>query len=126
MIGHKAAGRGNADRDGHVPLHGRASELLRICGETWYPRDLEEALCALPGVLQAAVVGAPDPAFGVRPVAFIQTAGALDAAALIAALRGMTGHDVSKLGLRVLDAMPMTPTGKIAKAELAAMARGAP
>jgi len=117
---------GAMDRDGHITLRGRASELLRVCGETWYPRDLEEALCALPGVLQAAVVGAPDPAFGVRPVAFIQTAGALDAAALIAALRGMTGHDVSKLGLRVLDAMPMTPTGKIAKAELAAMARGAP
>ena len=57
----------------------------------------------------------PRPAFGAGPIAFLQTAGAFDAAGLIEALRDMTCHDVSKLRLRALDAMPVTLLTKVTR-----------
>ena len=41
-------------------MRGRFSELISVGGVTWFPRDVEDALCELSGVLQAAVIGVPD------------------------------------------------------------------
>ncbi|MBP0650428.1 hypothetical protein J8J40_25610, partial [Mycobacterium tuberculosis] len=89
----------------------------------WFPRDIEEALAAAPGVRQAAVVGIPDAALGERPVAFVESAETLDAAALKAAAQSRLAYDLAPMRVAVLAALPMTVTGKIAKADLAARAR---
>jgi len=114
---------GLIDRDGYVTMRGRFSELIRVAGETWYPRDVEEALCREPGVKEAAVVAVPDPRLGERPIAFV-TAGAaqLDLAPLAAAIAAAVPYNTAALTIRRLDSFPMTPTGKIAKAELREMA----
>src|SRR5271154_1832662 len=59
---------GLIDRDGYVTMRGRFSELIAVGGVTWYPRDVEDALCDLPGVLQASVIGVPDAKLGNRPI----------------------------------------------------------
>ena len=99
----------------------RRAELVEVSGRLWYPRDVEEALAAQPGVAQAALVGVADPVFGQRPVAFAQAqpGAVLDAAALKAAITGRVAYDLDPLVLVVVPEMPMTPTGKIAKADLA-------
>jgi malonyl-CoA/methylmalonyl-CoA synthetase len=56
---------------GHVTLLGRESELVISGGFNIYPREVEEVLTGLPGVLEAAVVGAPDAEWGEVPVAFV-------------------------------------------------------
>ena len=58
---------GIIDNEGYVTMRGRFSELIKVGDITWFPRDIEDALCAVDGVLQASVVGLPDAAFGKRP-----------------------------------------------------------
>ena len=114
---------GTIDADGFVTMRGRRSELIAVAGTTWYPRDIEEALCRRPGVRQAALIGLPDPTLGSRPTAFVTLDDAgLDTSGLIRAIASEVPYDVSHMDLRVVAAMPMTPTGKISKAELAVLA----
>lgn len=111
---------GSMDRHGRITMRGRKAELVTVGGVAWFPRDVEEALMSAPGVGEAALVGLPDKALGSRPVAFVTLTGgqALDVAALKAAVAAATPYDPQPLEIRAVDAMPMTVTGKIAKAEL--------
>lgn len=113
---------GLIDKEGYVIMRGRFSELLKVGGATWFPRDIEDALCELAGVLQASVVGLPDKAFGTRPVGCVTVAPGtkLDEASLSAPLQAMLPrYDLSPLTIKVVAEFPMTPTGKISKAQLA-------
>lgn len=115
---------GLMDEDGCVTMRGRRSELITIDGVDWYPRDIEEALAALPGVLLAALIGVPAGG-GTRPVAYVtpRPGTALDPATLKAGVQGAgLPYDLTPLEIRIVDTLPMTPTGKIAKATLAAEA----
>jgi acyl-coenzyme A synthetase/AMP-(fatty) acid ligase len=117
---------GVIDRDRFITMRGRRPELIEVKGTRWYPRDVEEALCRQEGVALAALVGVPDPALGAQPVAFVTAldGAALDMERLRDAVRSETPYDPEPLVVRVIAEMPMTPTGKIAKAELAALAKG--
>ena len=109
---------GMMDENGLVHMRSRRSELLLVGGIEWYPRDVEEALCRQPGVRQAALVGVPGKVNGLRPVAFVT--GTPDGPqALIAAIADELPYDLSLLTIETLAELPMTPTGKIAKADLA-------
>ena len=108
-----------------VTMRGRFAELITVADHTWFPRDVEEALAAQDGVREAAVVGLPDPKIGERPVAFVTGDAGLDLDALKAAIAPSVDYDVSWLVIRRIDRFPMTPTGKIAKAELRASALAA-
>jgi acyl-coenzyme A synthetase/AMP-(fatty) acid ligase len=110
---------GTMDRDGYITMRGRFAELITVAGQTWFPRDIEEALCTQPGVKEAAVVALPDAKLGQRPVAYVTlTGGAIDLAALQGAVAPLVSYDLAPLTIKSLPAFPMTPTGKIAKAEL--------
>ena len=113
---------GLIDRDGFVTMRGRLSELIETDGVLWFPRDVEEAFCQIEGVTQAAVIGVVDAAHGQRPHAFVTLLEgvALGAEALKAAIAGKVTYDIAPLQVSVVADLPMTPTGKIAKAELAA------
>ena len=113
---------GSMDRDGFITMRGRASELVTVSGQSWYPRDVEEALCRVPGVRQAALIGLPDPALGQRPHAVVTVAAssAVDGPALKAAIVGLVPYDLTPLSVDIVDELPMTPTGKISKGELVA------
>jgi long-chain acyl-CoA synthetase len=110
---------GLIDRDGRVTMRGRFFELITVAGRTWFPRDVEEALCAQPGVKEAAVVALPDAELGQRPVAYVTLAdGAVDLEKLKTVIAPLVPYDLAPLTVKSLPAFPMTPTGKIAKADL--------
>jgi long-chain acyl-CoA synthetase len=113
---------GLMDRDGFITMRGRRSELIETDGVLWFPRDVEEAFCAIDGVAQAAVVGVADPTHGQRPHAFITLlpGQSLTPEWLKSAIAGKVSYDICALRVSVVTELPMTPTGKIAKAELAA------
>jgi acyl-coenzyme A synthetase/AMP-(fatty) acid ligase len=118
---------GAMDRDGYITMRGRFAELIKVDGRTWFPRDVEEALCTQDGVKEAAVVALPDTKLGQRPVAYVTTTnGAVDLAALKSAIVPLVTYDLAPLTIKSVAAFPMTPTGKIAKAELrqSALAEG--
>jgi acyl-CoA synthetase (AMP-forming)/AMP-acid ligase II len=113
---------GMIDRDGFITMRGRRSELIETDGVLWFPRDVEEALCQVSGVAQAALIGVPDATHGQRPLAFITLSEghAIEAESLKAAIEGKVAYDLAPLIVSVVAELPMTPTGKISKAELAA------
>jgi long-chain acyl-CoA synthetase len=112
---------GLMDHDGAITLRSRKSELIHVGDTAWYPRDIEEELCGQPGVRQAALIGIKDPAGGTHPVAFItiEAGAAVDGPALKRALAAKLAYDLAPLEIRVVPELPMTPTGKISKADLA-------
>ena len=73
---------GAVDPDGYLRIVGRAKELIISGGYNVYPREVEEVLLAHPGVVDAAVVGAPDAEWGERVCAFV------------VAEPGVTDHDL--------------------------------
>ncbi len=112
---------GSLDPDGYLTLRGRRSELINVGGDTWFPRDIEEALMQHASVSQAALIGLPDHELGERPVAFVVPANGetVDAALLCEFAARQCGRDLSALTITGVVSLPMTPTGKIAKVQLA-------
>ncbi len=118
---------GLMDREGFITMRGRRSELIETDGVVWFPRDVEEAFCAIDGVAQAAVVGVADVTHGQRPHAFVTLlpGHVVTGEWLKSAIAGKVSYDIAALVVSVVTDLPMTPTGKIAKGELAARLAGA-
>lgn len=111
---------GRFDEDGHLYITGRLKEMLIVGGENVFPREIEEALNSHPSVKDSGVIGVHDPMRGELPMAFIelQEGFTFDERALITHLRGcLAGYKIPK-EVRVLEALPRNPTGKIMRREL--------
>jgi acyl-CoA synthetase (AMP-forming)/AMP-acid ligase II len=67
--------------DGHVTFHGRLSDVIKTSGANVSPMEVEAALRALPGVLEAHVVGLSDPERGQLVAAAVVPDGTRDLAA---------------------------------------------
>jgi fatty-acyl-CoA synthase len=55
---------GHMDNEGFVYITGRASDMYISGGSNVYPREIEEKMLTHPSILEAAVVGVPDPLWG--------------------------------------------------------------
>ncbi len=100
--------------DGSVTLLGRGSMSINTGGEKVYPEEVEEALKLLDEVVDANVVGVPDPKWGAAVTAVVQLAdGATPADSdLVDALRSsLSGHKLPKHVIRV-DKLFRSPNGK--------------
>ncbi|MTH54595.1 long-chain-fatty-acid--CoA ligase [Bacillus mangrovi] len=62
---------GYLDRDGYLFVADRVDDMIISGGENVYPREVEDALHAHSGVLDAAVLGEPDEKWGEKVVAYI-------------------------------------------------------
>jgi fatty-acyl-CoA synthase len=65
---------GYLDRDGYLYLTDRASNLIISGGVNIYPQEIENVLTMHPDVLDAAVLGVPDPEMGEQVKAVVQAA----------------------------------------------------
>lgn len=52
---------GKIDSDGYVFLEGRAKELINVGGRKVAPVEIDDQMRALPGLLEVACIGIPDP-----------------------------------------------------------------
>ncbi|MBB3034206.1 acyl-CoA synthetase [Alteriqipengyuania lutimaris] len=114
---------GHVDEDGFIFLTDRKSHMIISGGVNIYPQEIENLLVAHDKVLDAAVIGAPDPDLGERVVAVIQpvdfdTAGE----ALEEELRAFLEPQLSRVKMpRRFDFRPELPreaNGKLYKREL--------
>ena len=64
---------GILDEGGYLRIVDRIKDMIIRGGENIYPKEIEECLYRHPAVLEAAVVGRPDPVLGEVPVAFVAT-----------------------------------------------------
>jgi len=63
---------GYFDAANQLHFTGRKDSLFISGGENIQPEEIEKHLKTLPQIIEAVVVGAPDPEFGKKPVAFLQ------------------------------------------------------
>lgn len=108
------------EANGVYRIVGRIKDVVVSGGFNVYPREVEDAVEALGGVRACAVVGKPDSVRGELPVAFVETAEALDAGAIQAALRERLASFKVPKEIRFVDSLPRNAMGKIDKPALRA------
>ena len=62
---------GVMDEDGYLRVTGRIKDMIIRGGENIYPREVEEFLMSMPGVLDVQVVAVPSRKYGEEVAAFI-------------------------------------------------------
>jgi malonyl-CoA/methylmalonyl-CoA synthetase len=60
--------------DGYLKIVGRAKDLIISGGLNVYPKEVEDRIDALPGVIESAVIGVPDPDLGEAVTAIVVAA----------------------------------------------------
>ena len=114
----KTGDLGRAEPDGMIAIVGRAKDLMISGGFNVYPKEIEEVLDAVPGILESAVVGMPHPDFGEAGLAILTlTPGhtAPDESELRTLLKDkLANYKVPKLFV-VADALPRNTMGKVQK-----------
>lgn len=107
---------GSFDNRGYLTLRDRSKDVVISGGSNIYPREVEEALLEHPDVVEAGVVGAPDPEWGEVVVAFV--VGEVDAAGLDAHLLERIARFKRPKRYEFIDALPKNSYGKVLKREL--------
>jgi fatty-acyl-CoA synthase len=122
---YKSGDAGILRADGHVRFVVRLKDMLKVGGENVSPAEIEGLIATLPGVEYVAVVGQPDVRLSEVPVAFIVSAasGPKQAQQVIAHCKGKIASFKIPVECYFVEALPMTPTGKIQKELLRARLR---
>ncbi|MBN9119435.1 MAG: AMP-binding protein [Planctomycetes bacterium] len=105
------------DDDGYVSIVGRIKDVIIRGGENISPREVEEFLHTIPGVVEAQVIGVPSPKYGEEVMAWVRPrAGVtLTADELRAACQGRIATFKIPRYWKFVDAFPLTVTGKVQK-----------
>ncbi len=108
------------DDDGYLNIVGRSKDMVIRGGENVYPREIEEFLYTHPDVADVQVIGVPDERFGEELMAWVivRRGATLDPEALRAFCRGRIAHFKVPRYVKLVDAFPMTVTGKVQKFKL--------
>ncbi len=109
------------DDDGYLSITGRIKDMVIRGGENVYPREVEEFLYTHPDILDAQVIGVPDPKYGEELMAWIRLrpgAPAVTAQALREFCDGKLAHYKIPRYVHITDEFPMTVTGKVRKVEM--------
>ncbi len=116
------------DADGYYYLADRKTDMVISGGVNIYPWEIEQRLHEHPAVLDAAVVGVPDPEWGETLVAYIvlQPGASVTAEELQAHVRQTLADFKRPRRVFFIDSLPRNPTGKILKRELKARALQTP
>jgi len=103
--------------DGYVELRDRAKDVVVSGGENISTIEVEQAIVSHPSVLEAAVVGVPDPKWGERPKAFVtlRDGQTVTEEALIEHVRTQIARYKSPGHIEFVEELPKTSTGKIQK-----------
>jgi len=112
---------GYIDGDGYLHLTGRAKDLIIRGGHNIDPLVIEDALLRHPAVAMAAAVAQPDAHAGELPMAYVVLKPGAQAApeALQASARELVPERAAApVRVVVLERLPLTAVGKVAKAEL--------
>ncbi|MCH0542692.1 AMP-binding protein [Streptomyces sp. MUM 203J] len=107
--------------DGYVRIVGRIKDMIIRGGENVYPREIEEFLYAHPKIADVQVVGVPDERYGEEILACVIPRDPADPPTheeVTAYCRGSLAHYKIPRRVEVLEAFPMTVSGKVRKIEL--------
>jgi long-chain acyl-CoA synthetase len=113
---------GYLDAEGYLFIVDRKKDLIIRGGFNVYPRDVEDALVQHPAVTMAAVVGRPSERHGEEVVAFVSPVAGAEVTAedLVEWAREHIGGYKYPREVHLIDAIPLTPVGKVDRKALRA------
>jgi len=108
---------GSMDERGYCRIGGRLKDMIIRGGENIYPREIEQVLFEHEDVADVAVVGIPDPVWGEQVAAVVRPAAGRtpDPDVLFAYCRERLAPHKAPRHWRIVEAFPLTPSGKIKK-----------
>ncbi|MEB8339537.1 class I adenylate-forming enzyme family protein [Streptomyces endophyticus] len=111
---------GCLDDEGFLYLKDRLKDMIISGGENIYSVEVENVVATHPAVLEAAVIGVPDPAWGETVKAFVvlRRGETLDSATLRAWLEGRIARYKRPRIVEFVDQLPRTGSGKVMKRAL--------
>jgi malonyl-CoA/methylmalonyl-CoA synthetase len=111
---------GRIDSDGYLEIVGRARDLIISGGFNVYPKEVEDEIDSLPGVVESAVIGLPHPDFGegVTAIVVARQGAALSESAMLESLTQRLARYKLPKRIFLVDALPRNAMGKVQKALL--------
>ena len=111
---------GVVGNDGYVTIVGRGKDLIITGGFNVYPKEVEEEIDALPGVIESAVIGLPHPDFGegVTAVVAVEPGADLSEKGVISALEARLAPFKRPKRVLLVESLPRNAMGKVQKAQL--------
>lgn len=107
------------DEEGYFYIVDRKKDMIIVGGYNVYPREVEEVFYKNPGVLEAAVVGVPDPNLGEEVLAYVVMK---DKSITVDELHAFCREHLVKYKcpkeIILLDELPKNTTGKILRRNL--------
>jgi malonyl-CoA/methylmalonyl-CoA synthetase len=96
---------------------GRAKDLIITGGLNVYPKEIEEKIDALPGVIECAVIGVPDADFGEAVVAVVvaQSGHTLSESGVIGTLKSEIANFKVPKRVHFVAELPRNAMGKVQK-----------
>ena len=118
---------GRIDEEGYLYLTDRIKDMIVTGGENVYSKEVEDVLAGHPSLAEVAVIGVPHPEWGESVTAII-----VPQAGANVTLEEMQTYCEARLAkykiprrLKVVQALPRTPTGKVMKYQLRQQAASA-
>jgi O-succinylbenzoic acid--CoA ligase len=109
------------ERPGRLRVFGRMGDVIVTGGEKVWPAAVERVLGSHPAVAEVAVIGRTDPEWGHRVVALVRPSDPANPPSLDtlrAAVRRELATYAAPRELQLVDALPRTGSGKVARARL--------
>jgi fatty-acyl-CoA synthase len=108
---------GVLDEAGYLHLVDRKKDMVITGGFNAYPREVEDVIAQDPAVASVAVVGRTDPDWGEALTAFVvpHVGARIDPDEVKATLRARKRPYQAPKHVVIVDAIPMTPLGKVDK-----------
>ncbi len=105
------------DADGHLYFVGRKDDIIKTRGEKVSPKEVENAIYALPGVQDAAVVGQKDDVLGqaIRAFVVLTEGTKYEAKEVIAHCQALLEGFMVPKYVTFVSSVPKTPSNKITK-----------
>lgn len=110
-----------ADEEGYLYFVGRKDDIIKSRGEKVSPKEVENVLHAHPAVVEAAVIGVPDPLLGqaVKALVVLKPESSVTEKELLRHCAGRLEDFMVPKQLEIRESLPKTGNGKINKRLLA-------
>ena len=117
---YKTGDMARIDKDGYLYIVDRTKDMIVTGGENVYSKEVEDVLVSCPDIVEAAVIGVPNPEWGETVAAVVVPAKDKEVDADF--IKGYLSDKLAKYKIprvfHIVDALPHTPTGKVMKYQL--------
>jgi fatty-acyl-CoA synthase len=111
---------GRFDEEGFLTIVDRKKDMIISGGENIYPKEIEEVLYTHPKILEAAVIGVPDPLWGekVHAVVALKDGEDMTKDEVIGYCKSRIASFKKPKSVEFVQRIPRSSTGKLLKTEL--------